>query len=101
MCTTWVQGPQRPGEGVRSPRTGVTEGCELPCWDLSLSPLKEQPVPVITEPSLLPHNCLLLKEYSLGHLYIFFTSVDGFLGPFHILAVVSNATINLGVKPHL
>lgn len=25
MCTTRVQGLQRPGEGVRSPRTGVTE----------------------------------------------------------------------------
>jgi hypothetical protein len=31
-------------ESVRSPRTGVIDGCELPCgcWELNLGPLEEQ-----------------------------------------------------------
>jgi hypothetical protein len=43
-------------EGVRSPVTGVTDSCELPCgcWELSLGPLEDQPVPLTTEPSLQP-----------------------------------------------
>jgi hypothetical protein len=37
--------PQRPKEGVTSPRTGVKKGCELPCgcWEVNLGPLEEKP----------------------------------------------------------
>lgn len=40
-------------EGVRSPRTGVPDGYELPsgCWELNPSP-EVQPVFLTTEPSL-------------------------------------------------
>lgn len=33
----------RPGEGVRSPGSGVTDGRELPCrfWELKLGPLEQ------------------------------------------------------------
>ena len=33
-------------EGVRSPGTGITDSCELPCacWELNPCPLEEQPV---------------------------------------------------------
>lgn len=33
-------------EGIRSPGTGETDSCELPCrfWELSPGPLEEQPV---------------------------------------------------------
>lgn len=43
MCLLNVQGP---GEGVRSPRIGVTDGCEPPC------PLEAQPMLLTAEPSL-------------------------------------------------
>ena len=49
-------------EVVRYPETGVTDSCELPCgyWELNLGPLKEQPVPLTTEPSLqLPTDFLV------------------------------------------
>ncbi|KAL6074356.1 hypothetical protein STEG23_012106, partial [Scotinomys teguina] len=40
----------------RSPGTGVTDSCELPCgfWDLNPGPLEEQPVLLTAEPSLQP-----------------------------------------------
>ena len=43
-------------EGVRSPGTGVTGSCELPCrfWELNPGPLEEQPVLVTTKPTLQP-----------------------------------------------
>lgn len=43
-------------EGVSSPRTGVLETCELPCWFFRLNPdlLKGQRILLTTEPSLLP-----------------------------------------------
>ena len=43
-------------EGIRSPGTGVTNSCELPCgcWDLNLGLLEEQPVLLTAEPSLQP-----------------------------------------------
>lgn len=42
-------------EAVRSPRTGVTDGCEsqLGCWELNPDPLQEQ-VCVAAETSLWP-----------------------------------------------
>ena len=41
-------------EGVRSPATGVTDGCELPCgcWLSTPGCLEEQPVLLTTEPCL-------------------------------------------------
>jgi hypothetical protein len=36
------------------PGTGLTDSCKLPCgcWELNLSPLKDQPMPILTmEPS--------------------------------------------------
>jgi hypothetical protein len=50
VCTA----QQKPEEGVLSSGTGVTGGCELPhvCCDSNSGPLEEQPVLLITEPSL-------------------------------------------------
>jgi hypothetical protein len=41
-CVCWC--PQRSGEGIRFPGTGVMDGCGLPCrcWDSNLGPLQEQ-----------------------------------------------------------
>jgi len=43
-------------EMTRSPGTGVTDSCELPCgcWELNSGPLQEQLVFLTTEPSLQP-----------------------------------------------
>jgi hypothetical protein len=43
-------------EGVGSAGMGVTDSCELPCgcWELNPCLLEEQPVLLITEPSLQP-----------------------------------------------
>ena len=48
--------PRRPEEGIRSPWTGVTDGCQLPrgCWELNLCLLEEQLVSLTTDPSLPP-----------------------------------------------
>ncbi|ERE77141.1 E3 ubiquitin-protein ligase [Cricetulus griseus] len=37
---------QKTCKGVRSPGTGVTDSCELPCgcWELNRGPLEELPV---------------------------------------------------------
>ena len=37
---------RRPEEGVGSPGTGITDGCEPPCgcWESNPGPLEEQPV---------------------------------------------------------
>jgi hypothetical protein len=50
--------PQRPAEGIGSPGTTVRNSCELPsgCQELNLDPLEEQPLLLITEPSLPPLN---------------------------------------------
>jgi hypothetical protein len=52
--------------GVRSPGTGVTDGCEPPlcgCWELKPGPLQEQPV-------LLSHlSSLSLLSVLYGCLY--------------------------------
>ena len=40
--------------GITSPRTGVTDSCELPCgcWERNLGPLEEQLVGLTIESSL-------------------------------------------------
>lgn len=49
----FVQSPQMPEEGIKSPGTPVKEGCEPPSgWGLNPGPPKEQPVCLTTEPSL-------------------------------------------------
>jgi hypothetical protein len=50
----WCLG--RTEEGVRSPGTGVADGCEPPgCWELNLGPLEEQAGSALTlAPSLQP-----------------------------------------------
>lgn len=54
LCTTCMQGSERPEEGVKSPRTWATKGCEQPCgrWEANLSPLKEQSMLLTAKPSL-------------------------------------------------
>jgi hypothetical protein len=46
--------PKRPEEGVRSPGTGVTDGCEPPCgcWEFNSGRMEEQPVFLTVDPSL-------------------------------------------------
>ena len=50
----YVQCLQRPEEGLISPETRVTDGCELlcGCWELNLGLLEEQSVLFITESPL-------------------------------------------------
>lgn len=47
---------QRLEEGVRSPGTGVKDGCEPPSfsWDPKPGPLQDQQVLLTTKPTLLP-----------------------------------------------
>ena len=46
----------RPEEDIRSPVSGVMDGCDLPCrhWELNLGFLQEQGVLLTVEASLLP-----------------------------------------------
>ena len=43
----------RPGKGVGSPGTGVTDSCWLPyeCWELNPGPLEKQQLLLLTNPS--------------------------------------------------
>ncbi|EGV94250.1 hypothetical protein I79_019941 [Cricetulus griseus] len=43
-------------KGIRSPRTGVTDGCKLTCecWNCCLEPLEDQPVFLTAELLLQP-----------------------------------------------
>jgi hypothetical protein len=47
-----------------SPRTRVTDSCELPCgcWELNLGLLEEQPVHLTIEPSLQPNYTFFLSK---------------------------------------
>ena len=51
-------------EGVRSPATGSSDSCELPCgcWELNQGSLEEQSVLLTTEPSLQPLDELIYKS---------------------------------------
>ena len=57
LYTICLQSPQKLEASITSSKTGVTDGCVIPCGcsesDLSLL-LEEQPVLVTTEPSLQP-----------------------------------------------
>ena len=50
----------RSEEGIGSPRTGITDGCESPGgrWELNFGPLQEQQVLLIAELSLHAHKYL-------------------------------------------
>ena len=50
----YARGPLRSEEGVRSPGTGVTYGCELlrRCWELNTGPQEEQPMLLTSESTL-------------------------------------------------
>ena len=52
--SAYVCVPSVPEKDIRSPETGVTESCELPCgcWESNPGPLKEQAVFLTAEPSL-------------------------------------------------
>jgi hypothetical protein len=54
------------GEGVRSPKARITDGCELLCgyWELNSGPLEEQSVLLTAEPSLQPLKARVLKSKS-------------------------------------
>ena len=62
-------------EGIRSPGTGVTDSCELPCgcWELNLCPLGEQPALLTSEPSLQPLvsflKCVLIV-FRFSHCFV-------------------------------
>ena len=65
-----------PVEGVGSPGTEVTGGCELPCgcWESNLHSLEEQLVLLIAESSLQPPN-----KFCLGFFFVFvFKKTTGF-----------------------
>lgn len=51
LCTRYLQCQWSPEEGIRSPRTGVTHGCERPCrsWELNSGPLERPPVLLAAE----------------------------------------------------
>lgn len=51
MCHACAWYPQRPKVGIRSPRTGVTGDCKLPCgyWESNFGSLQEQLMLLITE----------------------------------------------------
>jgi hypothetical protein len=54
LVTMCMQYPWKPEEGVRFPRSGFTDGCELPFgyWEPHPSPLQEQPMLSTVQPSL-------------------------------------------------
>jgi hypothetical protein len=55
---------RRREENIKSSRTGVADGSEVPYgfWETNLDPLKGQLVLLISKPSLLPY-CSLLEVY--------------------------------------
>jgi hypothetical protein len=66
MC---LQSTWRPEEVVRSPRTGGTDGCELPCWcwELNPGPLNLSPAlltPGFPTASVIWTQVLLRKDFS-------------------------------------
>ena len=54
MCVCVTCACLRSPEDVRSPETGVTDGCEPPCeyWEPNSGPLQKQQVFLAAEPSL-------------------------------------------------
>ena len=63
VCHVCAWCSQRPEEGVRSPTTAVTDGCEPPCgyWELNLGPPEKHPVHLTTKPALQPLDFLFSR----------------------------------------
>ena len=59
-------------EGVKSPKTGVTDCCELPCgcWEVNWDPLEEQSVFLTTEPFFQPHHIAFKGYESTRETYV-------------------------------
>ena len=78
-------------EGVRSPRTGFSDSCELPCgcWELNLGPREEQSVLLSTKPSLQPAFPLFKDSPTL----LFFT--DFFLSFSRTSDIFQTRSLNL------
>ena len=58
-------------EGIRCPRTGVTDGCKMPCgsWESNPDPLQEKPVLSPSESYLYPYIWNLLSSCALVNYY--------------------------------
>ena len=67
----------RPEDSLRSSGTEVTGNCEMPCgcWDLNPGPLEEQPMFLITGPSLQPLSLYFIAklDHHFGGLPFHFT----------------------------
>lgn len=70
LCTTCIQYLQRPDEGVRLPRTGVTDGCWPSCgsWALNPSSAEEQSTLLTNELSHLSNPWSILKGWKVWFL---------------------------------
>ncbi|KAM7334546.1 hypothetical protein ACRRTK_007866 [Alexandromys fortis] len=66
MCTICGYCPQSSEGGIRSPATGVTDSCELPCGSRALNPgpLQEQPLLShgVISPDPAPRVCWILLD---------------------------------------
>jgi hypothetical protein len=78
VCVSW-----RLNKCVRSPRTGVTVGCELPCTfqELNSSPVEEQQVLLAAELS----RCLSSPESSHSYLHCCCFAKSAVSCPFSVL----------------
>jgi hypothetical protein len=68
----YVAGVMEPRRGHWIPRTVVMDGCEVPCgcWEPNAGSLQEQPVLLITEPSVQPkNNCKRKRFVTVDDLY--------------------------------
>lgn len=70
LCTTCIQYLQRPDEGVKLPRTEVTDGCKpsYGAWDLNPSSPEEQSALLTNEPSHLSSPRSILEGWKVWFL---------------------------------
>lgn len=83
--------------------TGVVDSCEPPrgCWELNPAPLEEQPVLLISEPSLQPWK-MILKSWSrllLPSAKITSARSQTWLSPLRVYVCATRASLgNVGHK---